>query len=234
MQVTFDHSVEETSDIVSLFFKTERPVDYVAGQFIQLSLPHEDEDDRGSKRWFTLSSSPSDKLISITTKFAGEKGSSYKKALRNLQPGTNVAMSDPMGDFVLPKQVQTPLIFVAAGMGITPFHSMMRWLAQTGESRPIKFLYAVHSEDDIIFQDVIAKANIHATIIVTEPSPAWGGERGHVTAEMVLGLELPTDDTLIYISGPEQMVESLQADLKKAGITHSQLIGDFFPGYPSV
>lgn len=231
MKVTFDHSQDEAANITTFFFKPESNFDYIAGQFIQLSLPHDDEDDRGHKHWFTLSSSPADDLLSITTKFASDRISTFKQTLRSLQPGMPVDMSDAMGDFVLPKDQTTPLVFVAGGIGITPFHSMLSWLASAGEDRQIKLLYAVNSEDEIIFLDTIDKAGIHATLVVSDPSPAWGGERGRITAEMILGLEKPSDDALVYVSGPEPMVEQLHADLKKAGLRANQLIGDYFPNY---
>ena len=143
-------------------------------------------------------------------------------------------MADPIGDFVLPKLVQTPLIFVAGGIGVTPFHSILSWLAKTMEQRPIKFIYAVRSEDEIIFQPTFDRAGQHVTVVVSEPSPAWGGERGQVTAELVLGLEKPSEDTLVYVSGPEQMVEALHKQLYNAGLSKKQLVGDFFPGYNEV
>ena len=90
--------------------------------------------------------------MTITTKFNNES-SSFKKALKQLQPGDEILMSDPMGDFVLPMLIQTPLIFVAGGIGITPFHSILSWLTATKENRPIKLLYAVNTEDEIIFQE---------------------------------------------------------------------------------
>ena len=234
MQVIFDHSAPEADNIKTFYFKPEKPVHYTAGQFIELTIPHKNPDERGIKHWFTLSSPPTDELLSITTKFASDRSSTFKKALFKLKPGTELRMADPMGDFVLPKLIQTPLIFVAGGIGVTPFHSMLAWLAATRETRPIKLLYAVRSEDEIIFQETFDKAGQHATIIVSQPSAAWGGERGQLTAELILGLEKPSDDTLIYVSGPEPMVESLEKDLKKAGIQKHQLVLDFFPGYTGV
>lgn len=234
MHITFDHLTRETEHISTFFFVPERPVNYTAGQFVELTLPHIDTDDRGDKRWFTLSSSPTDELISITTKFAPEHSSSFKRTLGSMIPGTQLLMSDPLGDFVLPKFVQTPLIFVAGGIGITPFHSMLTWLAETHETRPVRLLYAVESEDDIIFQSTFEKAHQHATILVNHASAAWGGERGQLTAEKIIGLEQPSDDTLIYIAGPEPLVESLQKDLKATGIEQRQLVLDFFPHYPTV
>jgi ferredoxin-NADP reductase len=233
MKVTFDHTRDEAANITTFFFRPEKPVHYTAGQYTELTLPHKNPDIRGTKHWFTLSSAPGGPFLTITTKFA-DKSSSFKKALRVLKPGTEVHMAEPMGDFVLPKLIQTPLVFVAGGIGLTPFHSMLEWLTTTGESRPIKLLYAVRSEDEIIFLETFRKAGVEPTIVVSEPSPAWGGERGHLSAQLILGLEKPSEDALIYLSGPEPMVEALEKDLRKAGLRQDRLVGDFFPNYTAI
>lgn len=234
MEVIFDHSQAEAANITTFFFKPPQPIRYTAGQYIELTIPHEHPDNRGVKRWFTLSSAPDQEYVNITTKHAAEHGSSFKEALWALAPGTAVNMSDPMGDFVLPKLVQTPLIFVAGGIGITPFHSILEWLANTGETRPIRLIIGVRNEEEIIFQPTFDRANVHAAIVVSNPSPAWGGEQGNLSAELILGLEKPSEDALIYISGPEPMVEALNKQLKDAGVKPNQLVGDFFPGYTGV
>src|SRR5690606_30841983 len=117
------------------------------------------------------------------------------------------------GDFVLPKLIQTPLVFVAGGIGVTPFRSILTWLADTSEERSIRLLYAVRNEDEIVFQDTFKRADVHATTIVSEASSAWGGERGQLDAEKIMGLGEPAEDSLVYVSGPEAMVESLEKDL---------------------
>ena len=233
MQITFDHFEDNTPTISSFYFTPEQPVSYTAGQFIELTIPHDQADQRGTKRWFTLSSSPTDDKISITTKFTSENGSSFKQALRHLKSGEVLTISDPMGDFVLPKLVQTPLVFVAGGIGITPFLSIFQWLKATHEERPIKFLQAVSNEDEISFMGILDDIKQHATFLVSQPSAAWGGERGHLSAEIILGLEKPTDDTLVYISGPESLVETLTKDLIAAGLNKNQIVGDYFPNYPA-
>jgi len=233
VRASLDHFVAETATIATFYFRTERPVHYTAGQFTELTLPLPHPDARGRRRFFTLSSSPTEELLCITTRHV-ESGSAFKDYLFSLKPGSEVSLAEPMGDFVLPKLRQTPLIFVAGGIGITPFRSMFRWLADTGEQRPIKFIYGVHSEEDIIFQKDIEAARVHATIVVSEPSPAWGGERGKLSAELVLGLEQPSDDTLIYLSGPEPMIEKLAQDICKAGVDKRQIVTDFFPGYTKI
>lgn len=235
MKVVFDHAKDEAAHIKTFFFKPEKPVYYTAGQYTELTIPHLHPDKRGIKRWFTLSSSPTSELLTITTKYAGDDtSSSFKKALFKLPPGTELHMADPMGDFVLPKFIQTPLVFVAGGIGLTPFHSMLEWLANTKETRPITLLYGVRTEDEIIFQNTFDKASVHATIVVSEPSAAWGGERGQLSADLILGLEKPSEDTLIFVSGPEPMVETLQKDLYRAGLQKHQFVGDFFPNYTRI
>ena len=235
MKVTLDHTQDEAANIRTFYFKPERPVQYTAGQYTELHVPHPHPDERGDKRWFTLSSSPASDLLSITTKYAGDdKSSSFKRELFKLKPGTVLDAADPMGDFVLPKLIQTPLVFVAGGIGITPFHSMLQWLADTVEERPIKLLYGVRTEDEIVFQDTFRAAGVEPTIVVSEPSDAWGGERGRLSAELILGLEKPTEDTLVYISGPEPMVQALARDLHKAGLGKNQIVTDEFPNYDAI
>jgi ferredoxin-NADP reductase len=232
MKSVLDHVKDEAANIRTFYFKPERSVHYTAGQYAQWTLTHPGPDERGARRWFTISSSPTEEFVSITTKYAGDdKSSTFKKALFKMKPGDEILMSDPMGDFVLPKLIQTPLVFVAGGIGITPFHSILAWLAATNETRPIRLLYGVRNEDEIIFLDTFDKAGIKPTIVVSDPAPAWGGERGRLTAEMIMGLENPSDDTLVYVSGPEPMVERLEKDLKAAGLQKHQFVGDYFPNY---
>jgi ferredoxin-NADP reductase len=231
MRAVFDHRHEEAAHITSFYFRPEKPTHYTAGQFAEWTLKHPHPDSRGLKRWFTISSSPTEPHVSITTKITPQTGSSFKKTLLALRPGDEIQMSDAMGDFVLPKLIQTPLIFVAGGIGITPMRSMLQWLADTGEERPIKLIYGVGGEDEIIFQETFDKAGVKPTLVVSQPSDTWGGERGRITAELILGLEKPANDTLVYVSGPEPMVEGLEKDLYKAGLQKHQFVGDFFPNY---
>ena len=233
MRVTFDHADQEAANIQTFWFKPEQPVDYTAGQFVELTLPHPRPDERGEKRWFTLSSAPGHELIGITTKLSPD-GSSYKQALQKLQPSDELQMSETMGDFVLPKYLTQPLVFIAGGIGITPFHSIFEWLAEHYEQRSIQFIYGVKSEDEIIFQDTLTKARQHATIVVGEPSETWGGERGQLSAELIIGLTKPSADSLVYLSGPEPMLETLEKDLLAHGLTKQQLVTDFFPGYSNL
>jgi len=155
MQITLDHTEKENYNVQTFWFRPEKKLEYTAGQFIEMFLPHDNPDERGIKHWFTLSSSPTDELISITTKNFGEKASSFKKTLFGLRPGAVIKIVEPMGDFVLPKDVSIPLVFVAGGIGLTPYHSMIKWLLDTGEKSQIQIILAFNNPRDVISEDLL-------------------------------------------------------------------------------
>lgn len=231
MYVRFDHSQPVTNDIQTFYFMPPHTIRYSAGQFIELTLPHDDPDERGIKRWFTLSSSPTEELLSITTKFAPERGSSFKQALRLLTPDQEVHMSDPMGDFVLPKDKARRLVFVSAGMGITPMRSMIKWLQDNQEQRDIQLLYAAQKPDDLAFVDLFKTYGLSPKLLVSQPDVSWQGGVGRLTAEEILEFAANDGQKLYFISGPEPMIETLFKDLQDRGIKRSQLVTDYFPGY---
>lgn len=223
MNVTLDHIQDTAAHIKTFWFKPEHPLRYEAGQFIELTIKHADVDDRGIRRWFTLSSSPTDELLSITTKLA-DKPSSFKKHLFGLKPGDVVNMSDSMGDFVLPKDRSTPLIFVAGGIGVTPIHSMVKYLHDTSGQRTTHLLYAAHNDSEIAFKQLFDNTLSHTEYITTTS----------LTSADVLRTAQQYTNPLIYLSGPEEMVEVFVAELKEQGVSGSRLVTDYFPGYAGV
>lgn len=225
MKVTFIKKVQETADVVTFYFAPERPLKYIAGQFIEIYIPHKDKDSRGDKRWFTLSSAPSQEYLSITTRFFPSP-SSFKQALRNLQAGEQIFMSSPMGDFVLPKDASIPLIFIAGGIGCTPFHSIIKETQTLGDKRDITLLYSVRHKEEVVFNETFSKLGKKFHIIETN-----GLSTKRLTAQDAIELTKPTPNHYIYISGPEPMVEILEKDIKKQGINKRHVFTDFFLNY---
>ncbi len=234
MKVVFDHSEEVAHRIRTFWFKPDKPVRYIAGQFTQIHLPHPDTDERGDKRWFTLSSSPTDPMVSITTKFAAENGSSFKRMLAALKPGTKLNLADPMGDFVLPKDIKLPLLFAAAGMGITPMHSMIKWLKDTDEQRQIQLIHAVNKSDELAWRDLFESHGLNFTPIVKEPGPNWQGGTGQLSAMRIAEIYNDSPAAFVYISGPEPMIEDFFKQLPPLGIAKDKLVTDYFPGYAPI
>ena len=224
MRVMLEGKEKINHNVTTFWFRPPHKVSYTAGQFIEITLPHANPDERGIKHWFTLSSSPTDPLLSITTKYASEKSSTFKRILFNLKIGDEIQMSDPMGDFVLPKDKTIPLVFVAGGIGITPFHSIVKWLLDTGEKRKIQVILAAHAAEDLLFVDLFRQYGV-------EPVLAVDTDGRRLSGRFILDTIGKPGNKLIYVSGPEPMVETLNADLEKLGAAKNQLIGDFFPGY---
>lgn len=222
MHVTLDHVQTITPTIRTFWLKPERKVRYVAGQFTELHLPHEKPDERGIRRWFTLSSSPSEELLAITTRIEPERGSSFKQQLSALKPGAKLHLADPMGDFVLPKDPTIPIVFVAVGLGITPVRSMVKWLLDTNQKRHIQLIYAVSQPEELAFKPLIKSFDLAVTTIFTK-------QNGRLTSDHILSLV--NVEPLIYLSGPEIMVETFYKELRSKGIPSSHLVADYFPGY---
>jgi len=230
MNVTFDHSEDIAHNIRSFWFKPERPVHFIAGQFTELYLPHV-ADTRGQRRWFTISSSPTDPLLAITTKLSTRQGSTFKAALQRLEAGSSLKLAEPMGDFVLPKDSTIPLIFIAGGIGITPIHSMIKYLQTTSERRHVQLIYAVSYEEELIFEPLLRAYDLILTPVVKHPAVGYKGETGSLTADRIAALAPIEVNTLIYLAGPEPMVESLTKELTVMGIDPQRIVTDYFHGY---
>ncbi len=222
MFAALDHIDQLTPHVRTYYFRTEKPYRHVAGEFTEMHLPHDGMDGRGDRRWFTISSAPTDPLIGITTRFTPGRSSSFKRALQKLQPGDEVALAESMGDFVLPKDKTIPLVFVAAGLGITPVHSIVSFLSAKRERRSIHLL-----RTDADAAEEIFATELQAYPLTYQQFHTSAGERMTITNI----LPVVQDNSLIYLSGPEGFIKSLSAGLQAKGIPVKRIITDLFPGY---
>jgi len=234
MQVRFDHKTEVAPGIVSLFFEPLEPYRHIAGQFVEINLQHAHPDSRGIRRWFTLSSAPEEPLLSITTRYTGKNNSSFKRSFANLHKDTVLSFSPPEGDFTLPRDRHTKLIFVAGGIGVTPIHSMVNHLLLTGEQRDVRLIYGVNTLQDAIFMEVFDEYQADVELVVANPDKDWQGATGFITADTVLAATQSSNDYLVYLSGPEPMIEKLYKELTAAGVSGKRIKTDYFPGYVNV
>lgn len=204
-------------------FNFKRPVgfEYIAGQFIELSIL--DESNNTHKRWFTISSSPTtDSYLSITTRISNNK-SAFKQLLENMKLNHEVEISDSMGDFVLPRDKQARLLFIAIGIGITPFVSMANFLESINESRNISFIAVRSNQDDgILYSELMSR--VSQKMLVAEYSKMMDLAVNNHN-------DLLDDKDYIYISGPEHKVSEIRNLLIDKGTPSYKIIGDYFPGY---
>lgn len=229
MRLTLDHTINHSLSVRSYYFRQQQPLRFDAGQFIELIL--KTDADTAESRYFTLANSPDDEFLVITTRHS-PNDSPYKRALAALVPGDAAETGGLLGDFVLPMDPARPLIFVAAGIGITPFRSMLRWLLQHDDKRDITLLYEARTPQDLIFQeDIEAYGLSDVSYVCTRPPVDWQGIRGPLTADSIVQAIKPLSDPLIYIAGPELLVQELTDSLTVAGIDKEQIVSDYFTGY---
>jgi len=157
IKLTLTRVTDESPTIRTFHFTPERPLDHQAGQFIELYLPHDSTDNKGDHRWFTLSNSPTENEVAITvdTPLKPAIISSFKQALWQLQSGDAAQASDPLGDFVLPLNEATPLVWIAGGISITPFRSMAVWIADNKEARQIQLIHSTRTTNEHIFKKLL-------------------------------------------------------------------------------
>lgn len=209
-------------NIMGFWFKPSPKREFTPGQFLNYTLAHKRADLRGTRRFFSISSSPTEDDILLTTKFA-EKSSSFKKALRSLQNGAELAASRPEGDFIMPGDLKQPLVFIAGGIGVTPYRSMVKYLLDKNEKRPITLIYAARSAEEFVFKDVFSEAEktLGLKTVYIEGQP--------LNTALIRQNSPDFKKATIYISGPEPMVRSLMSELRKSGAKNIK--HDYFPGY---
>jgi ferredoxin-NADP reductase len=214
-------------NIYNFSFKSDRPINFKPGQYMEWTLPHKGADARGNRRYFTLASSPTEATLSLGVKFY-DRGSSFKQAMLKLTPQTRVAAGQLSGDFVMPDNPSQKLAFIAGGIGITPFRSMVKYLLDTNQKRNIVLLYSAVDAGEMVYRNVFDEAvqRLGSKVVY------WlTGERGFLNAA-VIKTEVPDyRERTFYISGTHQMVSAIQAALHELGVSPLHVKTDFFPGY---
>lgn len=214
-----------SGDTADFVWEPERPFKYQAGQYMEFTLQHNKTDARGARRYFTLASSPTEKDLRLGVKFY-PNGSSYKQALLGLKAGAVVMAAELGGDFVLPKNPQQKIVFIAGGIGVTPYRSMLKYLLDTKQQRDVALLYAAKTDADIVYRDVIDAARQQ---LGTKTVFATGATK--IDANLI-SRELPDyKERLFYISGPHGMVVAMEDVLAQLGVPKGQIKKDFFSGY---
>jgi ferredoxin-NADP reductase len=224
--------------IGTIYLQPDKPYYFTPGQYAGITVPHDNPDSRGLTRTMTFSSSSLDRLLACTIRF-GNSQSTYKHALLALKPGSKVGITDAMGDMVLPLDESIPLVFVAGGLGIASYVSMVRWLTTQKDKRDITLLYAVRDIGDIIFRkhfDAYSSIGTFKNILFTTDhkvdSLLWNGEinKSRLTSADIH--KYISDPTQVYLSGAEQMVEQFRRELLDTyKLPQYRLVFDFFDGY---
>ncbi len=214
-------------------FETSAPLHYEPGQYMEVMLPHKRMDFRGARRRFSITSIPNTNQASIGVKFY-EPSSSFKRTLKALGDGATMRVVNVEGDFVLPKDTTRPLLFIAGGIGITPFMSHLRSLLSTKEPRDIELVYAVSNPEEIAYKEVLVKSGIRVVVVAAEkpkdfPKNWLYGKSSRINYEEFASLVPDASERWAYISGPTPFVQHGKSRLRKLGVKGIKT--DYFAGY---
>ncbi|MEI8330687.1 MAG: FAD-dependent oxidoreductase [Methanomicrobiales archaeon] len=180
----------------------------------------------------TISSSPSDPYLEVTK---GSTGHPFAESLRVLKAGDEVVLGGPFGEFTFQGEYDK-VAFIAGGIGITPFRSMIRSVTEKHQGTDIRLLYSVKAEQEILFREELTElshVNPHLGFVITatEPGPGWTGRSGRINRAMI-EQEVPDWwERVFFVSGPHLMVNAMLAVLREMGIPGDHLRSEFFSGY---
>jgi glycine betaine catabolism B len=224
LRLTLQKTTQLSAHVYDFTFLPDRPARFLAGQYMEWTLPHRHVDDRGNRRTFTIASSPSEKEIHLGIK-TYQPSSSFKRTLLAMQPGATLIAGQIAGDFVLPNDPQQKLLFIAGGIGITPFRSMLQYLIDNRQTRDIVLLYAATNKAEISYTDVLQEAQKYGVRVVTITDNA------SLSAQRISEEVADTASRRTYISGPNAMVGRTRDELCRLGMSARQIVTDHFAGY---
>lgn len=209
--------------------------DFKPGQYLKLYLSIENPDARGTSRYFTISSSPSDKdFITISTRIIK---SSFKLKLNSLIPGEKIRAFGPIGYFDFNQKSKKQNIFVSGGMGITPFHSILKFVDSKKIDPNIVLIASFSIEEEVIFYDElknIESRNSNIKVIYTltkDKNLNKGFENGRINEQKITKYSKNYKKAKYFIVGPEIFEQSMFEVIKGMGIKEEEIFKENFPGY---
>lgn len=223
----------------TLAFYFDKPAGFVfkAGQFVELTLVDPPEtDSEGDGRAFSLASAPSESHLMVATRM---RDTAFKRVLRAAPLGTGMQIEGPFGNFILHNDSTRPAAFVAGGIGITPFRSILFRAAEEKLPHRLLLFYSNRRPEDAAFLGELQRLqaenpnySLVSTMTGTKRAPyVWPGEGGRITKEMLVKYLGDLKGPIYYLAGPPLMVGAMQQVLNSAGVNDDDIRSEEFAGY---
>jgi ferredoxin-NADP reductase len=218
-----------------VLFGVEDYPDYRPGNYFWVELPDRGyQDEKGLRRHISVVTSPTERgVLGLCTRM---RDSAFKNTLAALEVGDEVDVEQPKGDWQLPEDTSSEYVFLAGGIGITVFRSMLRYIADTGEPYRVTLVYSNRDRESTPFLDELPELADRipgCTLVLTmTQDEGWEGETRYIGPGLLRDhLEGDLGDYTYLIAGPPQMVEAVTEGLSGAGVPEEQLFPDRFSGY---
>jgi len=211
--------------------------DFKAGQSMTVALVDPPETDaKGNRRNFSIVSAPFEGELAIATRM---RDTAFKRVLKAMPAGGRVSLRGPAGLFTLDPADARPAVFLAGGIGVTPFVSMLREAAHSRLARDLWLFYSNRRPEDSAFLDELSalprrhsRCHFVGTMVeMDKSSRPWSGETGFLDRAMLERHLNGLAACVYYVAGPPGLVEAMQKMLIGAGIAEDAIHTDEFLGY---
>ena len=229
--------VEVAEGTIAFYFGKPSRFDFKPGQAADLTLSNPPEtDSEGNTRTFSIASPPFENHLMFATRM---RDTAFKRSLKKVLLGTQVKIDPPMGSFTLHKNSAKAAVFLAGGIGITPFLSIVRQTDHDQLPHKLHLFYSNRRPEDAPFLDVLQmleKTNLNFQLVctMTEMSKSkkeWKGETGLINQEMLSRHLTNLRGPIYYIAGPPAMVAGLRKMLVAANVDEDDIRTEDFAGY---
>lgn len=237
--IPFIKKEQLTKDTYTFSFKrTPESRDFVPGQYMEIKLDIKSPDERGDSRVFTISSSPTEgEFYNVTTRIIQ---SSFKLRLNELKEGEMVQFNGPWDDLNFNEKDTSPHVFLAGGIGITPYHSIIKYSLDKDIHTPMVLLVSWKNLDEMVFDDFFRDAqqklpNFSYVPTLTEEdemsADVWDGEKGRINENMIKKYVTDIPNSKYFFAGPPAMVKALKETVQAMGVPNEKIIAEEFEGY---
>ena len=231
------HREEVAQGTMAFYFSRPSGFEFQSGQSIDLMLIDPPETDlEGDSRVFSIASAPGDPHLMVATRM---RDTAFKRCLRSLPLGTEVSIDGPYGTFTLHEDAARPAVFLAGGIGITPFFSIAQHAAQARLSHPVYLFYSNRMPEAAAFLEPLQKLaqqnpNFHFVPSMSEMEKSkhpWNGEKGFIDHTMITRHLGSLQGPMYYMAGPPAMVTAMRQILTNAGVNDENIRTEQFSGY---
>lgn len=222
---------------IAVHFEKPAGFEFKAGQYADVTLLNPPEmDSQGAIRSFSIASAPYEDDLVVATRV---RESAFKRVFAALPPGSELKLEGPMGSFMLHKNPAKAAVFLAGGIGITPFRSIIRQATKEKLPHQLYLFYSNRRPEDAAFLDELqdlSQSSAHLIFIATmteigKSERSWTGERGFIDREMLVKHFCDINEPTYYVAGPPAMVSAMQQMLTKAGVEEDNIRIEEFGGY---
>ncbi len=234
MKATIAEKREVAKGTLLVLFAVDDYPAYRPGHYFWVELPdrgHQDE--KGLRRHISLVTSPTEPgVVGLATRL---RDTAFKRTLAELEVGDEVEVEEPKGSFLLPEDTSVDYVFIAGGIGITVFRSMLRYIADEGLPYRITLVYSNRDRESAAFLDELEELEqridgLRLVLTMTEQE-GWEGETRQLDAEVLRELLGGLEDRQFLVAGPTPMAKGVSGSLLAAGLTEEQVWTDGFSGY---